>query len=170
MAHPGGRPTLYKVEYNKLAYNYCLLGATDKDLATYFDTTEETINNWKVDYPEFFQSLSRGKEQADAEIAQSLFHRAKGYSHKELVTATFQGQITDTMEVEKFYPPDTEAAKFWLKNRRRGQWSDKIDLDITARQEMPDKQQLKNDIKAIIQSMDPDELQAIQGLLSDGNS
>jgi len=167
----GGRPTLYKPEYCQLAYNYCLLCATDKELATFFDVEESTLNLWKVKNPEFMEAISRGKDIADAEIAQSLFHRAKGYSHKELVTATFQGKITDTMEVDKYYPPDTEAAKFWLKNRRRkhGDWADKVELDVVARQEI-DPEQLKYEIKMLIEELtDADKLD-IQGLLTDGNN
>lgn len=64
-----GRPSLYKEEYADQAYNYCLLGATDKDLANFFDVTETTINNWKLDHHEFFESIKKGKEIADASTA-----------------------------------------------------------------------------------------------------
>ncbi len=33
-------------------------------------------------------------------------------------------------EVEKYYPPDTTAQIFWLKNRKPGQWRDKREQDI----------------------------------------
>jgi hypothetical protein len=36
---PDGRPTIYKAEYRKLAHNYCLLVATNEDLATFFEVT-----------------------------------------------------------------------------------------------------------------------------------
>jgi len=129
MAHAGGRPTSFKPEYIDLAYNYALLGATDADLAVFFQVDVSTINNWKIDYPEFFESLKRGKSEADAVIASKLFHRAKGYDHPEIVTASFQGQITDTMEVVKHYPPDTTAAIFWLKNRQPAMWRDRIETE-----------------------------------------
>lgn len=57
-----GRPTYFKEEYVELAYKYCLLGATDKDLAQFFEVTETTINNWKNDHPEFFESIKKGKK------------------------------------------------------------------------------------------------------------
>lgn len=74
----GGRPSSYKQEYVDLAFKFCLLGATDEDLAKFFDVAESTINKWKIDYPEFSESLKRGKQQSDAEIASSLYNRAKG--------------------------------------------------------------------------------------------
>lgn len=121
----GGRPTKYKEEYTELAYNYCLLGATDSDLARFFDVEESTINNWKTNHPEFLESLKRGKQQADAQVAKSLFHRATGYSHPETKIATTDGQITDSKEFEKHYAPDPTAAIFWLKNRQPELWRDK---------------------------------------------
>jgi hypothetical protein len=131
MAHPGGRPTDYREEYNEQAYKLCLLGATDKNLADFFEVTETTINNWKTDYPKFFESIKKGKEIADANVADRLYQRAMGYTHPELITATFQGKITDTMEVEKHYPPDPTAAIFWLKNRQKERWRDKQEQEIS---------------------------------------
>ena len=128
----GGRPSKYDEKYNEQVYKLCLLGATDKDMADFFKIDEATFHRWKHDYPEFCDSLTRGKIGADANIAKSLYHRAKGYSHKETITATFQGKITDTMEVVKHYPPDTPAATLWLKNRQPKLWRDKQDVEITG--------------------------------------
>ena len=130
--HAGGRPTKYKEEYNQLAFNYCLLGATDKDLAKYFDVTEDCITKWKIDYPGFLLSLKAGKEDADAVIASKLYHRAKGYEHEDTQFATFQGQITDQQTYIKHYAPDTTAAIFWLKNRQSAKWRDKTEQEITG--------------------------------------
>ena len=88
-----GRKTKYKQEYDELAFNYCLLGAKDTQLAEFFNVTEQTINNWKKDHPSFFESIKKGKQDADAEVANSLFHRAKGYSHPEVKVFNNQGEI-----------------------------------------------------------------------------
>src|ERR1051325_6581857 len=76
-----GRPTEYKPEYCVQVEKLCKLGATDKELADFFDVTEQTINNWKSEHDEFFESIKRGKVLADAEVANKLYHRAIGYSH-----------------------------------------------------------------------------------------
>ncbi len=127
-----GRPSKYKEEYNDLAYKYCLLGATDAKLATFFDVNEDTIHEWKKVHESFSESIKRGKEYADMNVAASLYHRANGYSHPEIITASFQGEITDTMEVVKHYAPDTTAAIFWLKNRRPKEWRDKQDIELSG--------------------------------------
>lgn len=123
------RPTKYEKKYNEQAYKLCLLGATDKDMADFFEVAESTINLWKEEHKTFSESIKKGKMMADATVASKLYHRAVGYEHPELVTATFQGQITDTMEVTKHYAPDPTAAIFWLKNRQPQQWRDKHEIE-----------------------------------------
>jgi hypothetical protein len=125
--HAGGRPSDYKPEYAEQARKFCLLGATDKDLAEFFDVVESTINKWKLDHPEFSESVKAGKIQADAKVAESLFKRATGYVGTKTVTATDKGIITDIREVNDFVGPDTTAGIFWLKNRQKEKWRDKQD-------------------------------------------
>ena len=50
MATPG-QPTLYKPEYNELAHNYCLLGATNEVLAGFFGVAPRTVDNWIATHP-----------------------------------------------------------------------------------------------------------------------
>lgn len=130
--HAGGRPSKYDEKFNEQVYKLCLLGATDKEMADFFQIDEATFHRWKHDYPQFCDSLTRGKMSADADVAKSLYQRARGYEHKETITATFQGKITDTMDVIKHYPPDTPAATLWLKNRQPNKWRDKVETEITG--------------------------------------
>ena len=125
------RPTDYKKEYDEIAYNYCLLGATDAKLAEFFDVTEQTINNWKRAHSSFFESINKGKVQADAEVATSLYIRATGYEHPEIKVFNNQGEIV-THEVTKHYAPDPASMFFWLKNRHPKMWRDKQDIDHTS--------------------------------------
>lgn len=126
-----GRPSKYDPSMDEQAFKYCLLGATDERLAEFFEVDVATINRWKLAHPNFCASIKKGKEQADSEIAQSLFYRAKGYTAKKVVTATNQGQITDIQEVNEYVGPDTTAAIFWLKNRQPKQWRDKQEQEVT---------------------------------------
>lgn len=119
----GGRPSRYRKEYAEQALNYCLLGATDQDLALFFNVRESTINNWKKRHPEFVESLKKGKDLADAKVARSLYHRATGYEHPETKVFNNDGVIV-THNMIKHYPPDTTAAIFWLKNRQPDLWRD----------------------------------------------
>ena len=119
-----GRPTDYNEDYNDKVYKLCLLGLTDAQIAPLFNVTETTLNNWKIKNPLFFESIQKGKEIADAEIAHSLYQRAKGYSHPDTDIRVLNGEIEQT-EITKHYPPDTAAAFIWLKNRQGDKWRDK---------------------------------------------
>ena len=120
----GEKNSKYKPEYDELAYNYCLLGATDKEIASFMDVTEQTINNWKHDHPTFFESLKAGKGEADARVAKALFSRALGYEHEEDDIKAVNGEIVITPTI-KHYPPDPTSMIFWLKNRQPKLWRDK---------------------------------------------
>lgn len=127
-----GRKSLYQEEYANQALKLCLLGATDKELADFFGVSEQTLNKWKKDYPEFLESLKKGKNIADANVAAKLYNRAIGYDCKATKFATFEGRITDTKEYIEHFPPDTTAAIFWLKNRQPEKWRDKKELDANV--------------------------------------
>ena len=128
----GGRPSGYKDEYADLAYKFCLLGATDEDLARNFEVSEQTINRWKGTYPEFVLALKSGKEDADAVIAKSLFHRAKGYEHSEDKIFLYEGEPVIVPTI-KHYPPDPTSMIFWLKNRQPVKWRDKQEIDLAGK-------------------------------------
>lgn len=120
-----GRPSKYQPEFAEQALKLCRLGATDKELADFFQVNEDTVNEWKRVHPEFSESLKDGKALADAEVADKLFKRATGYEHKAVkISANPNGDEHVTEYVER-YPPDTTAAIFWLKNRRPDLWRDK---------------------------------------------
>lgn len=129
-----GRPTDYREEYNIQAEKLCKLGATDNELADFFEVTEQTINNWKNEHPQFFESIKKGKTLADAEVAERLYQRAMGFEHdseeiKVVANGNGEGSSIERVPVRKIYPPDTVAAIFWLKNRQKEKWRDKSEID-----------------------------------------
>lgn len=134
-----GRPSKYDPNMNEQVYKLCLLGATDKQIADFFNVSEATINNWKISEPEFLESLKKGKEDADYTVAESLFKRATGYKCitqkafkvKDTQNGVGSKERIEVVEVEEAYPPDTTAAIFWLKNRKPDKWRDKQEIDQT---------------------------------------
>ncbi len=142
----GGAPTKYLEAYNKQAYKLTLLGYTDEELASFFNVDKQTIYNWKDKYTEFFDSIREGKELADANIAESLYKKGKGFTYKERVIVfkkpkeEIEGEelleisteelikrakelgIEEIRITEKESLPDTNAAIRWLSNRQRKKW------------------------------------------------
>ncbi len=125
-----GRPPAYKGEFAKQATTLARLGATDMELADFFEVDVRTVYRWKHDHPEFCQALKAGKEEADERVERSLYQKAIGYEQEEVkifmpanaanpVYAPYRAKI----------PPDTTAAIFWLKNRRSQDWRDKTETE-----------------------------------------
>ena len=123
------RPTKYQKAYAEQARKLCMLGYTDEQLADFFEVSEATINTWKKEHPEFLESVKKGKDLVDAEVVDSLFQRAMGYVAPDTDIRVIDNQIVKT-QIKKHYPPDTAAAIFWLKNRQKKDWRDKIDHAI----------------------------------------
>lgn len=124
----GGRPSQYRDEYADQAHKLAVLGATDQEIADFFEIDVRTVYRWKHDHEAFCQALKAGKEVADERVERSLYQKAIGYEQDEVkifmpggasapVYAPFRAKIA----------PDTTAAIFWLKNRRSQEWRDKQD-------------------------------------------
>jgi hypothetical protein len=132
-----GRPTTYKEEYNEQVTKLCRLGATDKEIADFFNVNEDTIHEWKKVHPEFSESIKAGKMFADANVAQRLYERAMGFEHdseeiKVVSVGNNGGSEVERVQIRKVYPPDSTAAIFWLKNRRPKEWRDKQEIEQTS--------------------------------------
>jgi hypothetical protein len=126
-----GRPTDYRPEFAQEAAEQCERGATDQEIADYFEVSVRTLYRWKNKFPEFCQALKSSKAPADERVERSLFERATGYERDEVDIRVVGGEIVQTM-VRKFYPPDTTAAIFWLKNRKPAEWRDKTNVTHEA--------------------------------------
>lgn len=139
-----GRPSSFLSEYVERAYEACLLGATDAELAAYFGVAESTLYKWKNDHPEFSEAIKRGKAPADAAVATAFFNRATGAEWVEEQAIKLKSiqykdgkkvseeERVEVVEVTRRAPPDTTAGIFWLKNRKPSAWRDKQDVEHTG--------------------------------------
>lgn len=125
------RPTLWKPEYADLAKNFCLLGATDAQLAEFLGVSQTTLSSWKKKNPDFRQALKTGKTAADARVAKSLYQRAIGFTQQEIDIRVIKGEIVQTV-ITKRYASDTAACIFWLKNRQPDLWKERRERDMSV--------------------------------------
>jgi hypothetical protein len=144
------RPSKFKEEYIDQARKLCKLGATDRELADFFGVSEKTLNNWKLESDEFLQSLKSGKDEADDRVERSLFARAVGYEHDDVDIRVIEGKVVET-PIVKHYAPDTTAAIFWLKNRRKDEWRDKV----TQEHQGPNGSPIQHDMTLTVSFVDP---------------
>lgn len=118
-----GVPSTYKEEYARDAQKLCEFGATDRELADFFEVSAPTIWRWAGQFPDFCSALKAGKAAADERVERSLYHKAIGYSFDAVKIIQSGGEVLKVPYVEHV-PPDTTACIFWLKNRRQHQWRD----------------------------------------------
>lgn len=107
-------------------------GLFDKDIAKKMNVSEATLNNYKKKFPEVKEALRKGKELVDFEIENALYKRAIGYT----IVITEQkidknGSIYD-LKRDLHIPGDVTAQIFWLKNRKKAQWRDKVEYEANA--------------------------------------
>lgn len=130
---PAGQPTKHKgKETNDLVYRLSLLGLTDLEMASVLEIDKSTFNNWKHDFPEFLDSVKKGKDAADGQVVEKLHKRAMGYDYEEVKKEKGKSgeyEVDKTTTTKKHIPPDVGAIAFWLKNRRGKQWNDRIPKD-----------------------------------------
>lgn len=157
-----GSPSLYEPKFVERVHRLCLLGLTNRELCLAFGIDEQTLYNWQAQHPEFKEAIYTGREGADAHIAKSLYHRAKGYTHKEVVFHVVNNELIKT-EVDKHYPPDTTACRIWLKNRTKRNdfvWSDSFQAEVSGPQGKPiqTEQTVKHEIDLDFSQLTDDEL------------
>jgi hypothetical protein len=117
------RPFTYKPEYAKQAQKLCELGATDEDVAKFFEIHRATLYKWINKFEDLAAAMKTGKEVADQRVERSLYQNACGYTIEVEKLFHNRGEVVraDTTE---FIKPDTVAQIFWLKNRRPDLWRD----------------------------------------------
>lgn len=103
-------------------------GLTDEQIAHNIGISRTTLWDWKKKKPNILDALKKGKDVVDFEVENALLKSA------------LEGNVT--------------AQIFWLKNRRKLQWRDKVE-DYTTSNELTKVDELlakiseeaKNDIK-----------------------
>jgi len=131
---PGLRRDIFEdgfhADFTEVAFKLALLGAKDEEIANVLGISLRTLARWKDAQPQFGDALKRGKDTADATVAHALYRRAIGYDHPDVDIKVVAGEIVQT-EYTKRYPPEVVAGIFWLKNRQREKWRDKVETGVT---------------------------------------
>lgn len=124
----GGRPSKFgDLDYRQVE-RLAVKGWTDAEMCEFFGVDISTWTRWKQKDEKFRTVLKDWKAEADARVERSLYERACGYSHPEDKIFQYEGSVIVEPTV-KHYPPDTTACIFWLKNRKREEWRDKVETE-----------------------------------------
>lgn len=101
-------------------------GLIDEQIAKNIGVSYSTFRDWKKRFPALSAALKESKEVVDRQVENALFKSAVGFIYEE-ETVTNAG---DVVKVKKYSKPNTTAQIFWLKNRKREQWTDKSEVKV----------------------------------------
>ena len=103
-------------------------GLIDEQIASNIGVSYSTFRDWKKKFPALSAVLKQSKDVVDRQVENALFKSAIGFEYEE-ETVTNAG---DVVLVKKYSKPNTTAQIFWLKNRKRNQWTDKSEVEVTG--------------------------------------
>ena len=128
-----GRPPIYEEAFCPRARKLALLGLTDTEIADQFGISPDTLYEWGRRHPQFSEALKAGKSEADAEVAEALFERARGAKVPGVKIFMPPGSPDPVYApFTEHLPPDTNAAVRWLMNRQPQRWRERKEVEITG--------------------------------------
>lgn len=122
--------TKWKDSFVQKGYELAKEGLIDIQIAKKLGIGETTFYEYQEKHPKFTEAIKIGKVESDQEIVESMRKKAKGFFEEETTTEMklnedgTAGQVTSIKKTKKYYPPDTGAGAFWLKNRQPKEWRD----------------------------------------------
>lgn len=91
-----------------------------------------TLYDWKNKHAEISKALKEGKDAVDRQVENALLKSALGYKYDEITEERRDDMLVVTKVVHKEVQPNTTAQIFWLKNRKRLEWRDRVENAITG--------------------------------------
>ena len=122
-------PTPLDIQKAEVAALTC---KTNKEFCEFLDIDELTFNIWNNKSSAYYKAVSKWKDAATKEIEKALAKRAVGFTKKTKKDVITRAGTIETLVTETYYPPDTAATQFWLKNRAPEEWKDKSEVDVNV--------------------------------------
>ncbi len=111
-------------------------GHCDDEISRRLGIGRSTFYRYKKEFPAFATALEQGRKHTDRAVEEALFRKATGYMQRvvkpmKLKEVLYENgkkvQETERLELveeEQYFPPDTNSALFWLKNRCPDRWQE----------------------------------------------
>ena len=106
-------------------------GLTNEQIAKNIGINVKTLYDWKNKESNISNALKKGKEVVDIEVENALLKRALGYTITLYEEKLDKDGCVHNLKKDVHFPGDTTAQIFWLKNRKKAQWRDKVEYEKT---------------------------------------
>lgn len=121
-----GRKVAKELRYNQrlhdeLAYRMARDCVLMEDIAAKIGISFPAFTNWRSKYKSFSLALQKGIADINKNVESAFCKRALGFEYTEITNSAKNGYSTKTI----YFPPDTNAGKFWLMNRMPDDWKDR---------------------------------------------
>jgi len=113
----------YQAGFDKLAFGYALLGATDDEIAQLLEVSPASVSRWMVEHPSFRKAVKKARVDDSVRLVKNLHRAGNGYSHRETKVFNVGGELK-SIDVTKHYPPNVAAIQEILRNRQSDKWRD----------------------------------------------
>lgn len=129
-----GRVSTYEPAIEPRVTLLALLGKTNDQIAEILGIEPSTFRNWSSHsdpryQPNLGEAIKKGRAVMSSDVVGALYKKAVGFvMPEEKIFCNAEGQVT-RVTVDKYYPPDTGAIAFLLKNKEPELWRDRHELD-----------------------------------------
>lgn len=106
----------------------CAKGLSNSELAKGLGIGNRTFYEWLKKYPQFLFAIYKYRGVADIFVENALYNNAVGYSYQEEMMA----QSGKVVMVTRFQPGSVAAQKFYLVNRMKDRYKNKIEAEVTV--------------------------------------
>lgn len=105
-----------------------------EQIAENIGIARQTLRQWRNTHPSISAALKEGRDVSDRHVENALYKSAIGYEYDEVTREPDEdGKLSVTKIVHKQVQPNTTAQIFWLKNRKRKEWRDRVETEITGK-------------------------------------
>lgn len=115
---------------------WALQGISEKEIAERLGISERSLRRYKKEDLSVLAALETGNERMTCQVEYALLQRALGYKYIEKQPHKIKTIYYDEnnnkcvreeiilIEIEKTVPPDVNAQRFWLNNRKEEYWKE----------------------------------------------
>jgi len=129
---PTAKPIIFLPDHENEVAMLAMRGATDREIADTFGVKLSLLRKWKRVYPSLSAAIDSGRTRADAQVVAALHKKAIGFEYDEEIAIRGKNFV-DITKIKKVAHPDTAAIKYWLGNRQKEHFSDRVHNQVSGK-------------------------------------